>query len=727
MSTTGLCLGVVLLLVGGATTDAPSLRPFTVDWTSKPDSPASVSFLLDAPAGKEGFLAVADGHLVRSGGARFRIWGVNITAKACLPSKDDAPRMADHLARYGLNCVRFHFLDSLAPRGLIDSQRDDTRSLDPDALDRLDFFIAQLKARGIYTDLNLNVGRIYKAGDGVQDYELLGFAKALTYFDPRLIELQKEYARHLLTHRNPYTRSEYRREPAVAVVELVNENSITESWFSGRLLGQNQRKNPGTWTDIPASYEKSLTELYSRWLGEHLAPDVLARLRTAAGVPEGPLPRLGPKQFADASPERFAAEAAFYMDLERRYFQDMAKYLREELGVKSLLVATSDHNHGKSGYPLLTSTSQLDIVDGHVYWQHPNYLTDPATGRRQGFRIPNSPMVNDPLHSSVVQLSRTAMAGKPYTVSEVNHPFPSEYACEGIPILAAYAALQDWDGVFWYTLDHDDVASAGSRTIGHFDLAPDPVKMTQLAAGGLMFLRPDVRPALRVVGRSYSRQQVVDSLRLPGSEWPYFTPGFPLALPLVHATRIESLDGQPTAKWETIADDPIRSDTGEVTWTGAAAKQGLAIIETDRTQALVGFCKANRAATRNLASKVENSFCALTLSALDDHPIARSNRLLLTTTARVANSGMRWNTARTSLEDWGKPPVCIEPVCGTVVLRGLEEASGVTAQAMDGAGHLLGPAREAVKTAEGWSLSIGSPPTTWYVISVRRSSGETAH
>ena len=87
----------------------------------------------------------------------------------------------------------------------------------------------------------------------MRDRELLGFAKALTYFNPRLIELQKEYARQLLTHRNPYTGNEYRHEPAVAIVELVNENSIVESWFSGRLLGKNQQKNPGTWTDIPAT------------------------------------------------------------------------------------------------------------------------------------------------------------------------------------------------------------------------------------------------------------------------------------------------------------------------------------------------------------------------------------------------------------------------------------------------------------------------------------------
>ena len=439
---------------------------------------------------------------------------MNLTARATLPSREAAPQLADHLARCGVNCVRFHFLDRLAPHGLIDAGRDDTRTLDPGQLERLDFFVAQLKERGIYTNLNLNVGRTYKAGDGVRDHELLGFAKALTYFHPRLLELQKEYARQLLTHRNPHTGNEYRHEPAVALVELVNENSIVESWFSGRLLGKHTGKNPGTWTDIPASYEQELTELYNGFLREGIPEEALAKFRADWKLPAtGPIPRLTPAEFAAAPVERFFTEASFYMELERRYFEDMRRYLRDELGVQSLLLGTADHNHGKSGYPLLTSTSLLDVVDGHVYWQHPRYLTDPASGRRAGFEIPNTPMVNDPQHSTVVQLSRSAMAGKPYTVSEVNHPFPNAYACEGIPLLAAYAALHDWDGVFWYTLAHDHLVGEPPRAIGHFDLGPDPVKMTQLAAGALLFLRADVRPAAKTVTRSYTPEQVLLSLR----------------------------------------------------------------------------------------------------------------------------------------------------------------------------------------------------------------------
>ena len=39
--------------------------------------------------------------------------------------------------------------------------------------------------------------RSYRAGDGVRDFERIRWAKGLTLYDPRLIELQKEYARQV--------------------------------------------------------------------------------------------------------------------------------------------------------------------------------------------------------------------------------------------------------------------------------------------------------------------------------------------------------------------------------------------------------------------------------------------------------------------------------------------------------------------------------------------------
>jgi len=405
------------------------LRVFTIDHRSDEPSLADVSFLLDPPAGKDGFIRVEGGHLVKSNGERIKFWGFNLTewsrGSTSIPPKEDAPKFAETLARFGVNCVRLHFLDLDSPRGLIDGTLNNSQHFDKEQLDREDFFIAELKKRGIYVNFNLNVGRSYKEGDGVQDYDKIRWGKGLTFFDPRLIELQKDYARQLLTHYNPYTKMEYRNDPAVAIVEILNENDLSIGFSS------------------TPYYNNLLTKLYNDWLKKNNSIEKLKELRKITGVSEGELiPRLARNELRDAPIERFNTEMDFYTSTEAAFFNDMYSYLRDTLGIKCPIVASADHGHSNSSYPLLMSMSQLDIVDGHTYWEH--------GGDR---RHQNTPMVNNPFDGSILELSRTAVANKPYTVSETNHPFPNQWASEGIPILASYAGFQDWDGIFFYTFE----------------------------------------------------------------------------------------------------------------------------------------------------------------------------------------------------------------------------------------------------------------------------------
>ena len=129
------------------------LTPFVMDHRAATTSPADVSFMLDAPAGKNGFVRVQDGHLVKGDGSRLRLWGVHLTdwsrGSVLLPPKEDTPMWASTLARYGVNCVRLHFLDLDAPRGIIAAGMPDSRRFDAEQLDRLDFLVAELKKRGI--------------------------------------------------------------------------------------------------------------------------------------------------------------------------------------------------------------------------------------------------------------------------------------------------------------------------------------------------------------------------------------------------------------------------------------------------------------------------------------------------------------------------------------------------------------------------------------------------
>jgi len=644
-------------------------------------SSVSVAPALDAPAGKEGFISVRNGHFVKPNGERIRFWGVHFTdwsrGSVELPPKQDMAMWASTLAAYGVNIVRLHFLDLATPRGIIDGNRTDSQAFDPEALDRLDYEVAQLKSHGIYVDLNLNVGRSYKAGDGVEDFGRIQWGKGLTLFDRRLIELEKDYARQLLTHLNPYTRTEYRNEPAVAIVEIVNENGIYLGYRAPTLF-----------------YENELDGLWTAWLKAH---------------GKEPVPRLKGAEVAGAPKERFETEMAFFMDLEDRFYQEMRGYLKKTLGVKPPITGTADHSHTSSPYPMLVSLARLDILDGHVYWEHP------------GARGPvNTPMVNDPLHATVVQLSRTAVAGKPYTVSEVNHPFPNDWASEGIPILAAYGAFQDWDAIILYTFEPKRDPNWQPYVGDPFDISLDPVRMTEMAAGAHLFERGDVRPARETVERSYTSAQAMESRRLGPSEQPYFTPGFPLALPLEHAVRIRSLDGPATAAFPALEDNPaIRSDTGELSWYRSPADKGLVTVETDRTQALIGFVKGNRKTLRNFSAEVNNDFASLVLSSLDGKPLASGERMLLTAATRVTNSNMKWNDTHTRVVSQGESPTRIEPVTGTVTLRNLDGATAVTAVALDGARKPMGTTIAGIRSADGWSVPVGEPVTVWYLVSVR--------
>jgi hypothetical protein len=691
------CLPFLLPLCAQSQWDDNLLKPFVMNHRAGATSQADVSFLLDAPAGKAGFIRIQGGHFVKPDGTRIRFWGVHLTdwskGSVLLPPKEDAPMWASTLARFGVNCVRLHFLDLAAPRGIIDSSRPDSRSLDPQQLDRLDFLIAELKKRGIYADLNLNVGRSYKAGDGVQDFDKINWGKGLTLFDPRLIELQKEYAKQLLTHMNPYTGAEYRNEPAIAIVEILNEN--------GLYLGF---RAPTPY------YDDELTGMYNAWVARKLNAEELKNLRQLASVSDGsPVPRLKGNETAGAPKLRFDTEMAFYMETESHFYEEMSGYLKKDLGVKVPITGTADHSHISSPYSMLASLSKLDILDGHVYWQHPG--SPPPV---------NTPMVNDPLHSTIVQLSRTAFTGKPYTVSETNHPFPNDWASEGIPLIAAYGSFQDWDAIIMYTFE-PKLAPDWKPYVGDpFDISLDPVRMTEMATGALTFLRHDVRPALLTVERTYSKDQVLESRRLPArTVQPYFTPGFPLELPLQHGVRIRSLDGPPTAASTAPEVNPIVSDTKELKWFTTAQKNGMVSVETDRTQALIGFLKTNPTTLKNLSLKLTNDFASVVLSSMDGQTIARSGRMLLTTGSRVSNTGLKWNEDRTRARG-GESPSLIEPVTGSVTLRGLTGVKSITATGLDGAGRPLGEPSKAKKTPEGWAFPIGSLATTWYVVSVTR-------
>lgn len=249
-----------------------TLFPFVLPWDDASPSITDLSGWLEKPAGKHGNVRVGKDAHFYAGENRIRFIGVNLAFAAGMPAKEDAEKIAARMAKFGINVVRFHHMDTSAwPSGIRRRDAQDTGQLDPEALDRLDYFIAQLKARGMYANINLLVGRPFNAADGLpreiesmdwKDRHVVGFWNA------KQLELQKDYARKLLTHANPYTKSDYTSEPAVAFVEINNENGLVHAWLGGQVDNYPEvftRDLQQQWNDWLKQRYESTAKLHGAW------------------------------------------------------------------------------------------------------------------------------------------------------------------------------------------------------------------------------------------------------------------------------------------------------------------------------------------------------------------------------------------------------------------------------------------------------------------------------
>jgi hypothetical protein len=255
-----LLLGVAsgFLLCPGAVSWG-ALPPPATEWVDFPvsydaDAPGAFAAdgFLDKPAGRDGGVVARDGHFY-SGGRRVRFLGVNFCFGANFPTHAEANVVAARLARFGINIVRFHHMDTQPfPGGILTRG---TEELNAEALDRMDYLIAALKKNGVYADLNLHVSHSFARALGLPGAEQAPTAdKVIDLFDLQLIAAEKNYAKGLLTHVNAYTGKAYFEEPAVGIVEINNENTFF-TWGGEQMI-----------EGLPKYFMGELNGFWNQWL-----------------------------------------------------------------------------------------------------------------------------------------------------------------------------------------------------------------------------------------------------------------------------------------------------------------------------------------------------------------------------------------------------------------------------------------------------------------------------
>ncbi len=855
--------------------------PWVVPFGGGAQGATDFRFLSDhKPAGSRGRVRIgADGHYY-IGGQRIRFWGLNITANTCFPTQADAVKIADQVAQAGFNIVRFHHMDAFwSTPSVIDYQRGNSRQFNPEALARFDYLYAQLRQRGVYANINLLVHRQFRAADGLpsETDQIMWDVKrqhALGFFYRPMIELQKEYARLMLTHRNPHTGLTYAEDPAVAMVEINNENGLLQGWMLGYLddapapyLSELQRQwndwlrrkytttnalrtawgerieplgsqilrnprftqglqeweleqhgdarvnaitqpggpngshivclqitqsSPANWHvqlnqrglrfeanriytvrfHARASQRRTLSvnigQAYAPWgelgfsrdfevdtdwreyqftflmpvsesnarlnfyrLSEQTGEVCFANLLVATGgdlraIPEGDLlgegrvPIILYREREQTLPQALRDWHEFLWETERAYWLEMANYIKRELSYQGIVIGTII---GCSTPHLM---AQLDSVDGHAYWMHPEFPGTPWDGNNWFVR--NAPMVNSD-EATVFRMAVQRVLGKPFTVTECDHPAPNQYAAEGALMMAAHGALQDWDGLFLFSYSWQP---GHGRITDYFDQNHHPAKWTLARACAALFRRADVRPAQRLLCAALTREQELDALR---RVWAWGLPdgrftGIDSRAATMHRIAI-TLDpsqipsGALRPQDVTVSNTLRVSDTGELTWNRAHAVRCFFTIASRHSKAAIGFLSGRRLDlgdnfTLEVKDAPLNGFGVVALTVLQEKPVWRALIIAISTAENTGWSLRNLGENRITVgNQWGSPPTRVS--VPTALLTLPYPAQRIKAWVLDENGAR---AREISPASRGKDRALLelSPKfrTVWYEVEVSR-------
>ena len=456
-------------------------------------SQADFSDIVPAPAGRKGFLQTRGEHFRWSGdGSRAKFWGINVANSSLQESDEDIVAMIKSFRTAGFNLVRLHHFDERD--GIIDLDAATSRQFDETKWRKLDFWIAKAAENGLYIYLDLLDYRHFKEGDGVVNAEAIGrSAKPYAVFDPRLIELQKEYARRLMVeHINPYNGKSYANDPAIVMLEIYDENGL----FMRR----------GLWRSMPQPYAANFAKLWNDWLRERYkttaqlrrawtGPDGKSALFTGESVEQGnvevPYVTWETSRISDADkpyamPARRGDGARFAVEIHRKYFRDMKAYLRE-IGIKVPLCATGRYDDVAD---LSSQTKELDFIGCNFYYDHPYWGTGLPQWKLPSYFHGRNPIKDVGDHSMTAAIGLARMRGKPLVVREWNYCWPNPNRGAGMLEAATFAGLHDLDALILFTYETDPKAR-----VGYFNVRSDPSRWQMAAVGARMFLGDMVAPA----------------------------------------------------------------------------------------------------------------------------------------------------------------------------------------------------------------------------------------
>ena len=653
-------------------------------------SALDVSYLLDKNIDENGYITTKGEYFVNGKDEVVNFWGINVSGQSFFgTSKEQIELLTDTIAAMGYNMVRLIDWDAGFYSPNIFGNNGGTSVVDSSALDDFNYFWYCCKERGIYIDMVMLGGRYgstLKSIGSFTDEETSDISSGFkfeTYIDSRLVNETKRLVKEVMTTTNKYTNTTLAEDKALALMEVANENNLTDMY--GYYTSSEQ------YEFVSDSYKTMFQNRFNEWLlrlyGNNNALKEAWKDKTGSGLmglsrkencEDGTVLISQNYLGADYSAQRINDTFRFLYELQVNYYDDMYNWAKGSDGLNLHVGLCGTTNLPTGDLNDLYVNAAYDYIARHYYKSHPTTGTefgvDTATGTVGS-------MVESMSGNIYGDSAKGDLVGSPYIVNEANEAEPNTHTAEYNIMTSAIFSLQGWS-VCSFNLSTAPLDSQSNMITNAFQFANHPTRMGTASSAALLYYSQAIAKNKENYYNGINVENAFDtnnqSHSIAGGSYIIANVGnyFYKEDENGNITYIngdaETIGKNKASLLEKLEHYYVTSEDGSILWSQDGTRF---LVNTNVCQGAVGYYANKKVELSDVVIDIDNDYSTITLAGIGSKgaTIDGAERLLLTAAGQCRNTGYELSADGTTIKDLGEGPVKVEQITGDITIKSKDD------------------------------------------------------